>query len=180
MALLDSKHIHALASWAIFAAILFVVAFPILSIFGSSFSSQQRLSDKQNTIDALEQRVRTSQVLSTDELIAANAIEDEKGAASRIVQTSCDALAESHAKHGNVITSPCQLTQIPLDTQFTVYISEVGASGPIESLLAALDGSQPGREQLSELHLSDGEGSGAGVLRIKFAVIGEQPEAAAK
>jgi hypothetical protein len=180
MALLDNKHVHALSAWVIVAAIILSVGFLVLSFFGASLDGQDRLRDKQNVIASLEQRVAALQTLVASEIIDAKAIEPEKGVAAQIVLASCNALAESHAKLGNTITAPCQSSQTRLNDQFTVYMSEVRATGAIESLLAALDDAQLGEGQLTEFDLSTDENSSGGNLGLKFAIIGAATEAPAQ
>jgi len=180
MSLLENKHLHALSSWVILAAILFGVGFPVLSLLGAALEGQAQLSGKQETIKALEQRIVAFQKPVTDENITAKTIEPETGAAAQIVLASCSALADSHAKHGNTITFPCQPSQTPLDNQFTVYMSEVRANGSIENLLAALDDAQLGEKRLAGFDFSTDEGSGGGNLRLKFAIIGAPTEAPAQ
>ncbi len=172
MSLFENKHVHALGAWVIVAAIILSVGFPVLSLLGASLDGQDRLSDKQDVIASLEQRVAALQTLVASEIIDAKAIEPEKGAAAQIVLASCNALAESHAKLGNTITASCQSSQTRLDDQFTVYMSEVRASGAIENLLAALDGAQLGEGRLAEFDLSTDENSSGGNLRLKVAIIG--------
>jgi hypothetical protein len=180
MSLLENKHLHALASWVILAVIILSVGLPILSLLDASLDSQSRLNGKKEIIASLEQRVVAFRKPAAGENITAKTIEPEKGAATQIVLASCSALAESHAKHGNTITAPCQPSQTPLGNQFTVYMAEIHASGSIENLLVALDDAQLGEGQLTEFDLSTDENSSGGNLGLKFAIIGAATEAPAQ
>ncbi len=180
MALLDNKHVHALAAWVILAAILFSVGLPTLSLFGASLDGQAQLSNKQELIASLEQRVAALQTLLASEMIDAKTTEPEKGAVAQIILASCNTLAESHAKHGNTITAPCQLSQTQLNNQFTAYMAEIRANGSLENILAALDDAQLGEGRLAEFYLSTDETTGGGNLRLKFAIIGAAAEAPAQ
>ncbi len=180
MSLFDNKHVHALSAWVIVAAIILSVGVPVLSLLGASLDGQSRLSDKQEIISSLEQRIRALQKPTASKMIDAKTIEPEQGAAAQIVLTSCNALAESHAKHGNMPIAPCQPSQTLLNDQFTVYMAETRASGSIENLITALDGVQLGGGRLAEFDLSTDEGSGGGILRLKFAIIGAAAEAPAQ